>query len=88
MVEEEKEHFMANREAPENAKEGLKMIYAKKRKIEIDTDNMKAVGETFAKPKQLKSVGDAVIEKAPVKIDKSKQKSIDTVSRALGSNFA
>ena len=68
---------MSKREKPA----GAQMIDAKKGKVEIDLDlDLK---DSFGSGKSLKSVGDKIIEKAPVKHDKSKQKTIDAVSRIL-----
>lgn len=57
---------------------GAQMIDAKKGKMEIDLDQ--DLQDSFGPAKNLKSVGDKIIEKAPVKHDKSKQKTIDAVS--------
>merc|ERR1712131_43237 len=59
-------------------KEGQQMISAKKEKIDIDLSQ--DLSATFGESKALKSVGDAIIEKAPVRLDKSKQKTIDASS--------
>lgn len=59
-------------------KEGQQMISAKKREIDIDLSQ--DLTTTFGESKKLKSVGDAIIEKAPVRLDKSKQKTIDASS--------
>ena len=68
---------MSKREKPA----GAQMIDAKKGKVEIDLDlDLK---DSFGSGKSLKSVGDKIIEKAPVKHDKSKQKTIDAVSKIL-----